>query len=70
MDSLYHNVYFYAMSKSYFNQQDKTNSELLTSQVDPFADKQEKKEAYRFSSDTNKNNSSQSSEVVIHRYGK
>ena len=50
---LCHYVYFYAMSKSYFSKQDKTNSELLASQVDPFADKQEKEEAYSFSSVTN-----------------
>lgn len=41
------------MSKSCFSKQDKTNSELLASQVDPFANKQEKEEAYSCSSVTN-----------------
>ena len=48
------------MSKICFNKQEETNSELLASQEDPFAHKQEKEEAYSFSSATN---SLQSSEV-------
>ena len=57
---LNHYVYFYAMSNSCFNKQEKTNSKLLAGQEDPFADKQEKEEAYNISSVTN---SLQSSEV-------
>ena len=41
------------MSKGCFSKQEKINSELLVSQEDPFADKQEKEEAYSFSSITN-----------------
>lgn len=48
------------MSKSYFDKQEKASTELLTSQENPFADKQEKEEAYNFSSVAN---SLQSSEV-------
>jgi len=41
------------MSDSFINKEEKTNSVLLTSQEDPFADKQEKEVAYSSSSITN-----------------
>ena len=44
---------FYAMSDSCLDKKEKTNSVLLTSQENPFANKQEKEEAYSCSSITN-----------------